>query len=133
MDIATSIELLKIYNSLAPQDRSWFAAHMVLAGQLGWLDAYAQAGENRDDTIAAYAVAGTLRHPADTERLMEYWAHGEGAAKVRWPEPCAFCRCLEHLTKYYPKNPKGLCANLEKRATGHWPNPEHSRVHHCPC
>lgn len=81
----------------------------------------------------AFASVGTALHPGDTERLMEYWAHGEGAAKVRWPEPCAFCRCLEHLTKYFPKNTKGLCANLEKRATGHWPNPEHSRVHHCPC
>lgn len=20
-----------------------------------------------------------------------------------------------------------------RRATGHWPNPEHSKVHHCPC
>jgi hypothetical protein len=80
-----------------------------------------------------YASVGTVLHPGSTEKLMEYWAHGEGAAKIRWPEPCAFCRCLEHLAKYFPKNTKGLCANLEKRATGHWPNPQHSRTHHCPC
>lgn len=80
-----------------------------------------------------YASVGTALHPASTERLMEYWAHGEGAVKIRWPEPCAFCRCLEHLVKYFPKDTKGLCANLEHRATGHWPNPEHSRTHHCPC
>lgn len=82
---------------------------------------------------AEFASVGTALHPASTEKLMEYWAHGKGAAKVRWPEPCAFCRCLTHAGKYYPKDPKGLCANLEKRATGHWPNPQHSRTHHCPC
>ena len=81
----------------------------------------------------AFASVGTAMHPASTEKLMEYWAHGKGAAKIRWPEPCAFCRCLTHAGKYYPKDPKGLCANLEKRATGHWPNAEHSRTHHCPC
>src|SRR5689334_8507343 len=86
-----------------------------------------------DEMLTAFLTVGTARHPVATERLMKYWAHGEGAAKIRWPVPCAFCRCLTHAGKYYPKNPKGLCANLEKRATGHWPNPEHSRVHHCPC
>lgn len=95
------------------------------------------------DTMAstwpeAYASVGTALHPASTERLMEYWAHGEGAAKIRWPEPCAFCRCLEHVGeasagKMDPARLKGHCANLEKRATGHWPNPEHSKKHHCPC
>ena len=80
-----------------------------------------------------YASVGTALHPESTERLMEYWAHGEGAIKIRWAEPCAFCRCLEHVAKYFPKNPKGECANLEKRATGHLPNPEHSHTHHCPC
>lgn len=82
----------------------------------------------------AFAVAGTERHPGDTERLMEYWAHGKGGTtKIRWAEPCAFCRCLEHAGKYFPKDPKGLCANLEKRATGHWPNAQHSHTKHCPC
>jgi hypothetical protein len=83
--------------------------------------------------VDEFASVGTALHPASTERLMEYWSHGEGAAKVRWEEPCAFCRCLTHLAKYFPKDPKGLCANLEHRATGHWPNPEHHRTHHCPC
>ncbi len=36
------------------------------------------------ETLGEYAAAGTARHPVDTERLMEYWAHGEGAAKIRW-------------------------------------------------
>jgi hypothetical protein len=95
------------------------------------------AGMARQDTSEPwpdeFASVGTALHPASTERLMEYWAHGPGAAKVRWLEPCAFCRCLEHVGKYFRKNPKGLCANLEKRATGHRPNVENSRTKHCPC
>lgn len=82
---------------------------------------------------ASYASVGTVLHPASTEKLMEYWAHGEGAAKIRWAEPCPFCRCLEHLSKYFPKNPEGLCHHLEERATGHRPNVENSHVKHCPC
>lgn len=80
------------------------------------------------------AAGGEAAHPGDTERLMSYWSHGEGAAKINWPAPCAFCRCLTELGKYVsPGELKGLCANLEHAATGHWPNAEHSRTHHCPC
>lgn len=80
-----------------------------------------------------YAVK-SVKGAKGTEKLDAYWAEGEGAAKIRWPEPCAFCRCLEHLGKYVnPDQVKGHCASLEKRATGHWPNPEHSKTHHCPC
>jgi hypothetical protein len=84
--------------------------------------------------IALTAAGGQAAHPGSTEKLMEYWAHGKGAAKIRWAEPCAFCRCLTYLGKYVrPDELKGLCANLEHRATGHWPNPQHSRTKHCPC
>lgn len=94
---------------------------------------YAQA---RGET---YAV--TPAGKAGEERLDEYWTTGPGAAKIRWPEPCAFCRCVDqigavlakHGRPMSPERLKGHCANLEKRATGHWPNPEHSRTHHCPC
>jgi hypothetical protein len=86
------------------------------------------------DRIAITAAGGEIAHPGDTERLRAYWTTGKGAAKIRWAEPCAFCRCLTHLGKYVrPDELKGLCANLEHRATGHWPNPEHSRTKHCPC
>lgn len=84
--------------------------------------------------LATMASVGTAKNPGATEKLLEYWAHGEGAAKIQWTVPCAFCRCLTHLGKYVrPDEVKGLCANLEHRATGHWPNAQHSRVHHCPC
>lgn len=85
-----------------------------------------------------YAVsrsfAVTPKGVAGEEKLDRYWTEGEGAAKIRWAEPCAFCRCKTHLGKYIQGNKlDGHCANLEKRATGHWPNPEHSKTHHCPC
>lgn len=56
-----------------------------------------------------------------TQKLMEYWAHGKGAAKIRWGTDGSFDRCVRHLRKYFPRDPKGLCANLHKRATGEWP------------
>lgn len=83
---------------------------------------------------ARSAFATRPKGGAGAERLDAYWTSGEGAAKIRWAEPCAFCRCLDHLGEHLTGNRlKGHCANLEKRATGHWPNPEHSRTKRCPC
>jgi hypothetical protein len=54
-----------------------------------------------------------------TERLMEYWSHGEGAAKIDWGVDGDFNRCVHHLGKYVPPEMvKGLCSNLHQRATG---------------
>jgi hypothetical protein len=65
------------------------------------------------------AAGGQERHPGDTERLMAYWAHGEGAAKIQWGVPGDFARCEVELGKYVdPKMVKGLCSNLHERATG---------------
>lgn len=70
-------------------------------------------------------TGGQARHPAATERLMEYWAHGEGAAKIRWGEPNDFYRCLAQLSKYVHSDiVKGLCARLHHRALGVWPGQE---------
>lgn len=64
-------------------------------------------------------------HPA-TQRLMEYWAHGEGAAKIRWGQPGDFNRCVRQLSKYVgPHMVKGLCSNLHVRALGVRPGQEH--------
>lgn len=57
-------------------------------------------------------------------KLMDYWAHGEGAAKIRWGTDGSFSRCVRKLARYFPKNTKGLCANLHKKATGEWPAEE---------
>jgi len=67
-------------------------------------------------------VAGREASPKDvknTQRLMEYWAHGPGAAKIRWGVPGDFDRCVVELGKYVsPGIVKGLCSNLHQRATG---------------
>lgn len=64
-------------------------------------------------------TGGAQRHPADTERLMEFWSHGSGAAKIQWEAPGAFERCKVELGKYVsPGMLDGLCSNLGLRATG---------------
>ncbi len=73
------------------------------------------------------AFAGQARHPADTERLMRYWAEGEGAAKIGWGVPGDFNRCILQIQAAVTKDGdpplpdrviKGLCSNLHQRATG---------------
>jgi hypothetical protein len=68
---------------------------------------------------------------ASTERLMEYWAHGAGAAKIQWGVAGDFDRCVTELGKYVsPSIVKGLCSNLHQRATGarpgHAPGESHA-------
>jgi hypothetical protein len=72
-------------------------------------------------------TGGAQRHPASTERLMEYWAHGEGAGKIRWDTDGDFDRCIVQIQKAVtdggkPPLPdhmiKGLCNHLHVRATG---------------
>lgn len=64
----------------------------------------------------------TPQDAAATQRLMEYWAHGKGAAKIDWGTPGDFDRCKVELGKYVHGNQlDGLCANLHHRATGAWP------------
>ena len=69
-------------------------------------------------TEGASVMADT--DPKATERLHEYWVHGEGAAKIRWGEPDDFRRCVDHLGKYI-KDPQGYCNLAHKAATGMYP------------
>lgn len=81
-----------------------------------------------------YALRAAVGPKGGAGQLDAYWTKGEGAAKIGWAAPCAFCRCLNQLGKYLEGDRlKGHCANLEKKATGHWPNPEHNRTKKCPC
>lgn len=66
-------------------------------------------------------------HQGSTQRLMEYWSHGEGAAKIRWGTPGDFDRCVREVQEAVTKGGskplpdreiKGLCSNLHQRATG---------------
>ena len=72
------------------------------------------------DERGAVRVGGEAAHPGDTERLHEYWVHGDGAAKIRWGEPDDFARCVEHLGKYI-RDPQGYCNLAHKAATGMYP------------
>jgi hypothetical protein len=50
--------------------------------------------------------------------LQRYWLAGKGAVKIRWNVPGDFKRCVRAITKYFPKNPEGLCNILHTKATG---------------
>jgi hypothetical protein len=72
-------------------------------------------------------TGGQARHPVATERLMAFWAHGEGAAKIRWATPGDHTRCVRLIQEAITKDGKpplpdheihGLCTNLQKMATG---------------
>lgn len=56
----------------------------------------------------------------NTRRLVNYWVRGEGAAKIRWGTDGSFDRCVRNLSDKV-RDPKGLCAELHKEATGEWP------------
>jgi hypothetical protein len=73
--------------------------------------------------LALVAVAGRELSPKDirsTEKLRQYWLHGQGAAKIRWGTPGSWRRCYRHLVKYLgPKMTPGYCTNLSERLGGH--------------
>ena len=69
----------------------------------------------------AARYGGATAHPAATEKLHEYWVHGEGAAKIRWGTPGDFQRCVDHLDKYMPGRAQGYCNLAHKAATGMYP------------
>jgi len=53
--------------------------------------------------------------------LRNHWIKGPGAAKIGWNTKGDFTRCVANLGDKV-KNPKGLCAEYHKQATGKWPN-----------
>jgi len=63
-------------------------------------------------------------------QLQRYWIAGKGAAKIRWNVPGDFLRCVRQLTKYFPKDPKGLCNILHTKATGGPPGHGSLEHHH---
>jgi len=73
-------------------------------------------------------VAGKVTNPGGTERLHEYWVHGEGAAKIAWGTPGDFSRCVLHLGKYI-KDPQGYCNLAHHAALGFYPA-THAKMEH---
>ncbi len=65
-------------------------------------------------------AAGKVTNPSGTQRLHEYWVHGEGAAKIRWGQPGDFGRCVLHLGKFL-KDPEGYCNLAHHAALGIYP------------
>ena len=83
-------------------------------------------------------TGGQARHPAATERLMQYWAHGEGALKIRWKTEGDHTRCVRLIQEASTKGGHaplpdheihGLCTNLEQMATGSANNGPGDRGH----
>jgi HK97 family phage prohead protease len=68
----------------------------------------------------AQRAGGMVTNPGGTERLHEYWVHGEGAAKIRWGEPGDFGRCVMHIGKFI-KDPQGYCNLAHHAALGIYP------------
>ena len=68
----------------------------------------------------ALRAAGMVTDAAATERLHQYWVHGEGAAKIRWGQPGDFDRCVERLSKFI-REPKGYCNLAHHAALGIYP------------
>lgn len=69
---------------------------------------------------------GWLTNPEDTDRLRDYWTHGEGAVKIGWGAPGDFNRCRLSLAEYVkPEYLNGYCANRHYDALGFWPGEHH--------
>ena len=82
-----------------------------------------------DERLAAMLrAAGEATNPGGTERLHQYWVHGEGAAKIRWGDPGDFDRCVTELGKYI-HDPQGYCNLAHKAATGMYPA-QHAKLEH---
>lgn len=101
----------------------------VLAHALAYADRLA-----REDGLAEVGAWGvpvetfTIDvHRESTRKLVEYWVHGEGAAKIRWGTPGSMKRCIRHLRKHVALSPGGLCAEYHRLATGEWPT-EHGKA-----
>ena len=81
--------------------------------------------------MLAAGVPGVADTPSDAKavrRLKEYWARGEGAAKIRWGTPGDLTRCHRNVVKYLKNSGHawGYCQNLHKEIFG-IPNPESGR------
>jgi hypothetical protein len=70
------------------------------------------------DLVGRFQLQGESGLP---KGLFRYWAHGEGADKIRWGSKGDFTRCVGFLREHVGEHAEGTCANLHKDATGKWP------------
>lgn len=72
------------------------------------------------EDFAIQAAGGWDRNRGNAEKLRRYWAHGKGAAKIRWGTPGDWSRCVRHLSKYMGPRAKGYCQLRHKEALGYY-------------
>lgn len=85
-------------------------------------------------------AGGKIAHPGDARRLLQYWAHGKGAADIRWGTDGDHTRCVRLVQEAIVKGGgrplsdheiHGFCTNVQKEAIGYAGNPgEGNRGHH---
>ena len=66
------------------------------------------------------AAGGLDRNRGNAETLRRYWAHGKGAAKIKWGVPGDWKRCVRQLGKYLGVRAKGYCQLRHKEALGYY-------------
>jgi hypothetical protein len=66
------------------------------------------------------AAGGLDRNRGNAETLRRYWAHGKGAAKIKWGVPGDWKRCVRQLAKYLGVRAKGYCQLRHKEALGYY-------------
>lgn len=80
---------------------------------------FSEYGELLEVATSLTASGGHRGGSGNAENLMNYWAHGKGAAKIRWGTKGDLTRAHRHLSKYVgPKLAWGLAQNLHKRVFG---------------
>ncbi|MET9909690.1 hypothetical protein ABZZ74_23295 [Streptomyces sp. NPDC006476] len=61
---------------------------------------------------------GGRRGGGNAQTLRDYWAHGAGAAKIRWGTPGDWSRCVRQVSKFMGPRAKGYCQLRHIAATG---------------
>ena len=112
-DYATGTEptMAKAKSSAQAAMKKHRAQHIASGGDVGYGEPLPR---------GAVRAGGMVTNPKGTERLHEYWVHGEGAAKIRWGEPGDFDRCVLHLGKFI-SDPQGYCNLAHHAALGIYP------------
>jgi phage head maturation protease len=78
------------------------------------------------EEMAEVKVAGVGLNPvanrANAEQLIQWYEHGEGAAKIRWGQKGDWARCTRIAAKYMtPGQAKGFCNLRHHGALGYYP------------
>jgi phage head maturation protease len=118
-----SIKALQKRLGLHPDGKLTPALYTKLIGLKTLPPASAHKAAPHKPAPAVHRGVQTL-HEASTEKLHEYWVHGEGAAQIGWGSPGDFDRCtalLEAHAKMDPEQAHGYCNLAHHSALGYYP------------